>query len=842
MPVLKYNILPGGEGLNNTPLQSSALITMLENTPDIMFVKDISLRYIGVSHAFAKVTKIEDPHLIVGKTDFDLFENHTLAERYVEDDRNILLSGRNLINYIEPLPDNDGVPRYSSTSKYIIRDDDGNPIGIYGISRNMTDEINLVYENLRLQFNEHHLKMVLQNTAVSILEYDYATRTIHMTNRSGSNFGEQRVIRDVPESLVEEGYVHPDSAEKFLDMYRRLREGASEAEGIFMMKHSGSEDYSYDHVHYTNLFDSNKQPYKAIGISEDVTEQQRARINYERELEYRLSLSPNTCCITLFDLTDNIVIKQEFKDEISSLGLTKAHTIDEYTSAIVKILVEDEQSKTFFSAFSIARLKELYETGSHDHSFEFRLKMPDDSPKWIKNDCYFIGNPTNGHLMMISSLSDIEEDLQSRRRLMIAAEHDAMTGLLNHVSVLEKIEGFLSEHSDRHHAVFMIDLDNFKSINDTFGHMCGDKVIKDIASIIRRSFRTDDIVGRVGGDEFIALMKNIPGKEQVRKKAAELREALEYVCTVEGVSIELSASVGVRIYTGDDTPMHTLQSDADASLYKAKEGGKNQYAIWDDKTGAPSPQPSFPEHSTMVQLKALLEHMEGGVILADVLDGIKVTYTSPGLFKAMGSSAVKNTDFFSTVLPEDLPSLQQSIINSAKSNSPIDYTYRGVPSDGGLPIWYHLSGGPISDQAGLSHHVIGVITNIDRLKRNEQQLKLAEERYCIALEQSGLYPWEVDIPQDTLFLSQKIANKLGISNNVMRGFSSSSYRDHHIHKDSKDDFENFTRSIVSGEPSGEAVFKKISPDGTVKPAKYIFTMTYDNSGQPSRAIGTIMPL
>ncbi|MEA4920128.1 MAG: diguanylate cyclase [Clostridiaceae bacterium] len=827
---------------DNTLLQSSALITLLENTPDIMFIKDISLRYIGVSKTFAKLTNIDDPHLIIGKTDFDLFENHSLAERYVEDDRNILLSGRNLINYIEPLPDKDGVPRYSSTSKYIIRDAEGNPTGIYGISRNMTDEINLVYENLRLQFNEHHLKMVLQNTAVSILEYDYATRTIHMTNRSGSNLGEQRIIRDVPESLVEEGYVHPESADKFLDMYRRLREGAPEAEGIFMMKHPGSEDYSYDHVHYNNLFDSNKQPYKAIGISEDVTEQQRARINYERELEYRLSLSQNTCCITLFDLTDDIVIKRVFKDEVSSLSLTKAHNVDEYAGAIGQILVEDEQSKSFLSAFSIPRLKELYECGSHDDSFEFCLKMPDGLQKWIKNDCYFVCNPTNGHLMMISSLFDIDEDLQSRRRLMIAAEHDAMTGLLNHVSVLEKIERFLAEHSDRHHAVFMIDLDNFKSINDTFGHMCGDKVIKDIASIIRRSFRTDDIVGRVGGDEFIALMKNIPGKEQVRKKASELREALEYVCTVDGISIELSASVGVRIYTGDDTPMQTLQSDADASLYKAKESGKNRYAIWDDKTGGPAPQPSFPEHSTMVQLKALLEHMEGGVILADVLEGIKITYTSPGLFKSIGYAPGESLDFFSTVLPEDLPYLKQIIIDSAKSNSPIDYTYRGISSEGGLPVWYHLSGGLISDETGLSHHVIGVITNIDCLKRNEQQLKLAEERYRIALEQSGLYLWEIDIPEDTLVLSQNIAKRLGVSNNVIKGFSSTSYRDHHIHEDSKDAFNALIRSIMNGEPSGEAVLKKISPDGTVKPAKYSFKMTYDDSGMPYRAIGTITPL
>ncbi len=167
--------------------------------------------------------------------------------------------------------------------------------------------------------------------------------------------------------------------------------------------------------------------------------------------------------------------------------------------------------------------------------------------------------------------------------LTYRAETDSLTGLLNHRATRARIERYL-ENEGRHgsHALYLIDLDGFKQVNDIYGHPEGDRVIAQKGAEIQRLFRTSDIVGRIGGDEFMVLLKNTANPAITEQKAAELCSVLQSEFGIEeGERIALTASVGVAAYAEGKT-FAQLYKAADDALYSAKRSGKDRYVIEQD--------------------------------------------------------------------------------------------------------------------------------------------------------------------------------------------------------------------------------------------------------------------
>lgn len=121
-------------------LMQAVLKTILNSSEDMIFIKNEQLVYKGCSPAFSSIVGISDPVDIVGKTDFDIFADQELAKRYTEDDIRLMNGDELKTEYIEPLPEVDGRPRYGSTSKHVIRDEHGLLLGLLGISRDITRE------------------------------------------------------------------------------------------------------------------------------------------------------------------------------------------------------------------------------------------------------------------------------------------------------------------------------------------------------------------------------------------------------------------------------------------------------------------------------------------------------------------------------------------------------------------------------------------------------------------------------------------------------------------------------------------------------------------------------
>lgn len=165
------------------------------------------------------------------------------------------------------------------------------------------------------------------------------------------------------------------------------------------------------------------------------------------------------------------------------------------------------------------------------------------------------------------------------RELYTKSSTDLLTGLLNKISFENEVKEFLAHRkSDTECALFIFDFDNFKRINDNYGHQTGDEVIKFFGYVLHRSFRNNDIVGRIGGDEFMVLLTNTVDQNFFKDRCSDILHELR--SAEVGRAKSFSASIGIALDTEGDATFDDLYSTADRALYQAKENGKACFVLY----------------------------------------------------------------------------------------------------------------------------------------------------------------------------------------------------------------------------------------------------------------------
>lgn len=186
---------------------------------------------------------------------------------------------------------------------------------------------------------------------------------------------------------------------------------------------------------------------------------------------------------------------------------------------------------------------------------------------------------------------------ENRKLLKEKADTDLLTGLTNKIATENKIKEYMEENPDTLAMMFLLDIDNFKKINDTMGHAFGDEVLKTLGSTIGSIFRVTDIIGRTGGDEFTVFLKFLKTDENTLKEAEKLVQFFKDFTAGEYVKYSATASIGAAVYPTHGRDYETLYKAADQALYKAKKRGKNQLAFYDDRDRAGKEEPSEEEQS-----------------------------------------------------------------------------------------------------------------------------------------------------------------------------------------------------------------------------------------------------
>ena len=183
--------------------------------------------------------------------------------------------------------------------------------------------------------------------------------------------------------------------------------------------------------------------------------------------------------------------------------------------------------------------------------------------------------------------ADISDVRKVKGDVLRAGLHDPLTGLPNRLLFSERLNYALKQDSpNRILAVVMIDLDHFKPINDTHGHDIGDKVLMEVANQLKMVTRESDVIARLGGDEFVILLNEISSIEACEQTLERLRLALATPHVIDGLKLNLSASIGATLFPEDHSDADGLLRHADEAMYIAKHGGKNRYVLYDASAAA----------------------------------------------------------------------------------------------------------------------------------------------------------------------------------------------------------------------------------------------------------------
>ena len=439
-------------------------------------------------------------------------------------------------------------------------------------------------------------------------------------------------------------------------------------------------------------------------------------------------------------------------------------------------------------------------------------------------------------------LSDGESLQYQIEELQQRATKDTLSGLLNRATMEQHIKRRLQRmEPDETCALFIVDLDNFKSVNDTLGHQAGDRAIHLSARILSGLFRPNDIVGRLGGDEFAVFLCGDITEEFTRKKAAEICESLHLALGDQTV-VNLTASVGV--YLADrGQAFEGLYQAADLALYKAKKAGKHRFFLKDRDGYREARSAEFRPVST-IPLSGLLENMDSGVALLELGDAPQVIYVSPSFCRIIGADPGKlelPIPLARLIHPDDLVAVEREIREAQRLGRPADSTHRVSSKRDDGWLWWYVRATEVEYD---SPHPVMLITatDISQLKESELELKETNQRLQAAFDQTSKRIWEVDIHDGTFRAFTRDGKYQPLGGDNMK-FPEHLITGGWIHPNSVTRFRRFAQELLSGRAQGYGNFAVRSRDtGHYSWASISYRTIFDDVGRAVRAVGVLESL
>ena len=298
-----------------------------------------------------------------------------------------------------------------------------------------------------------------------------------------------------------------------------------------------------------------------------VIERKRAQLALgTSERRYRLLFERNLAGVVRMRVDGTIVECNE-----AFAGIVGAATAADVTGLSLPGMIEDPVER---AAYRAAMERDRFMSNT-----EAQIRRLDGATAWLLLN---LGSPSVDDSPFVEgTVLDITERKEVEAKVAHQAHHDPLTGLCNRAYFIEQLERAmaLGRRSSSSLGLLYIDLDEFKPINDSLGHAAGDALLREVAGRLRVCVRRTDVVGRMGGDEFIVLLDSLKHDEDASIVAAKTLEALVEPFFHEGRAMRVTASIGVAIFPADGDDPDAFIAAADRAMYRAKNGGKNRYTV-----------------------------------------------------------------------------------------------------------------------------------------------------------------------------------------------------------------------------------------------------------------------
>lgn len=330
------------------------------------------------------------------------------------------------------------------------------------------------------------------------------------------------------------------------------------------------------HFKYSNIYREGN-PISAMISIDDITEQHEHELAYLRiKKSTEDNISGNLISIEINLTLDRV--EKIYGIEQITYSEEQAYTVSELMREVISqniLFIKREEALEYFST---ERLRLAYDKGERHLHTEWQIRFPGGTEHWLDTNITLMEDPYNQDIKMFVWMRNITEEKTRQLEIKERSEKDAMTGVYNRKTSEELICKSLRNESK---GMFLIvDMDKLKQINDVHGHKEGDRAIKGMAQIIKSHFRTSDIIGRIGGDEFIVYLPGASeNKETMTVIFQKLLKKLNSFMVGANNDIPISCSMGCAIEQEDST-YESLYQQADMALYYVKRNGRNNFAFY----------------------------------------------------------------------------------------------------------------------------------------------------------------------------------------------------------------------------------------------------------------------
>lgn len=513
---------------------------------------------------------------------------------------------------------------------YPILDTVGEVVSVTGRVVDETERIRLA----RALNKERSLRQAGEDLFDAVFEAD-------ITNNTVQGQGAQRILEatgidfnvsyDDFLAVMATQYVDPEFTEAYLELCNRehLKKDFAQDKTMFELELRFKFDrdkYEWAKVYCRLYFDDVAQGIRMVSFVDRTEDERSKEVELLEMVEHnrnrRLAEAGLFDKVYEVDLTHNMAWGAPVEDLLMSEVMDKyegSFTYEQFIDVACATKVHPEFVNGFLEHFGLEQLKHRYNEGANSVEFEGRMRLASDEYVWARVLASLYLDTSIDSVMATVYILNIETEKQKELELIDRSQRDSLTGLYNKSATKELVTHALGlrQLQKQSHALFMIDIDDFKDINDNLGHSFGDVVLTEIAEKLRPQFRTSDIIGRVGGDEFMVFMLDVPTMDKVKEKAQQICETFrQRFVDVKGNQHIISASVGVcLVEAGQEVSFDELYHAADSALYRSKQEGKNRYVIVAGDTLLDSKRSPFSELD-----RDFREHLFGDNVSIHILE------------------------------------------------------------------------------------------------------------------------------------------------------------------------------------------------------------------------------
>jgi diguanylate cyclase (GGDEF)-like protein/PAS domain S-box-containing protein len=468
-------------------------------------------------------------------------------------------------NYDTVLIKKDGTPTDVNVTAVPIKTDHG-IIGVFGIIKD-TSESNRRKKELESIRNSLNLAQFTAN--IGSWDYNVVSSKLFWSNQLYRILGIENTNDYVPTIQKYIDFVHPKDSERYLKLITHSWEKKQDYQTEYQIRRTdGKERYIFEKARA--IVDNKGDLIRFIGIVQDITQK---KLTEERlkENEVHLQMVHDNLDVAIWSF--NLETKQF---QYLSAGIERISGYPSelfYTNKNIwnEIVHPDDLREFLFSKERSIRGESV--------NIQFRIIHRDGNIRWVQDHTIPYINQSGKTIRLYGISSDITSQKEAEAELSFLANHDYLTKLVNRRYFDKKLSAIIKEKESTNEpfAVLYFDLDRFKQINDSFGHLIGDELLKRVSTRLSQLLSKDQVLARMGGDEFAMIIPHYDNQEHLIDLVKEIINQIKIPFSVDNFELYVTTSIGISIYPQDGTTSEELIKSADMALYRAKELGKDNY-------------------------------------------------------------------------------------------------------------------------------------------------------------------------------------------------------------------------------------------------------------------------